>query len=260
MSLPRDVVAGSILTVLLTGCSPGSGSPTPSSPATTVTSKTTTPLTTTTTQPSVETLPPGWSLAGRVDTPLPVFRDPADSEPFLTLTTLTDLGSQRVVLLLEGPHYQQGGWTRVLVPVKPTGTEGWVRAADIVLFKVDRWIEVSRTDRTMRLYVNHEPVLETAVAIGRNSHPTPTGRFFVTDSVIIPTEGGPWGPHAFGTSAYSDTITEMNGSDAIIGIHGTNRPGSIGQAASLGCVRVPNDVMVELAQLVSAGVPVVIRD
>jgi lipoprotein-anchoring transpeptidase ErfK/SrfK len=61
-----------------------------------------------------------------------------------------------------------------------------------------------------------------------------------------------------GLSARSDTVTEFNGGDGIIGIHGTNNPGSIGHAASLGCVRVPNEVITEIASLVPLGTPVLI--
>ena len=74
--------------------------------------------------------------------------------------------------------------------------------------------------------------------------------------MIVGNPTGPWGPWAFGLSAYSDVVTEFNGGNGIIGIHGTNRPGSIGYAQSLGCVRVPNDVALELGELISAGVPV----
>jgi lipoprotein-anchoring transpeptidase ErfK/SrfK len=81
----------------------------------------------------------------------------------------------------------------------------------------------------------------------------------VTDNVTLANPGSPWGPHALGLSARSDTITEFNGGDGIVGIHGTNRPDSIGEAASLGCVRVPNEVIVQLHQLVQIGTPVEIR-
>jgi lipoprotein-anchoring transpeptidase ErfK/SrfK len=69
----------------------------------------------------------------------------------------------------------------------------------------------------------------------------------------------PWGPHALGLSGRSDSISEYNGGDGIIGIHGTNRPASIGEAASLGCVRLPNDVITLIHQMVPIGTPVEIR-
>ncbi len=102
-------------------------------------------------------------------------------------------------------------------------------------------------------------MLETEVAVGSPQNPTPTGNYFVTDIVELADPTGPWGPFALGLSAFSDTITEFNGGDGIIGIHGTNRPASIGQPVSLGCVRVPNEVAARLADLVELGTPVEIQ-
>jgi lipoprotein-anchoring transpeptidase ErfK/SrfK len=104
-----------------------------------------------------------------------------------------------------------------------------------------------------------ELIFETIIGVGSPSSPTPVGMYFVTDAVRITNPNGPWGPYAFGLSARSDTVTEFNGGDGIIGIHGTNRPNSIGEAQSLGCVRIPNDVMLELAELLSVGSPVTIK-
>jgi hypothetical protein len=42
------------------------------------------------------------------------------------------------------------------------------------------------------------------------------------------------------------------------GIHGTNKPGSIGWAASHGCIRMRNQDVEELYQFVKVGMPVVI--
>jgi lipoprotein-anchoring transpeptidase ErfK/SrfK len=68
--------------------------------------------------------------------------------------------------------------------------------------------------------------------------------------------GSPWGPFALGLSARSETITEFNGGDGIVGIHGTNRPDTIGRAVSLGCVRLDNDLITRLAGTVRLGTPV----
>lgn len=220
---------------------------------------TTTSRNSTTTDTTLGTagLDPGWTLAARADLPLDVFRFPEAPTAFATLSERTELGSLRVVEVLEGPVE---GWLRVSVPVRPNGTEGWVRSEDVVLFPVDRRVEVDLSDRTLIVYRDGEEELRTTIAIGRPSNPTPTGHYFITDSVILSDPTGPWGPHAFGLSAFSDTITEFNGNDAVIGIHGTNSPSSIGAAQSLGCVRVPNEVVAHLAMILSAGVTVTIAD
>lgn len=54
-------------------------------------------------------------------------------------------------------------------------------------------------------------------------------------------------------------LTTFQGGDAIIGIHGTNRPDLIGGDVSAGCIRVANDVITRLAKTLPLGTPVEIR-
>lgn len=248
---------------LLAACTAPVVSPTSGAPATTtvpqidrVASSAAMPsVPTGTTEPNL-TLPDGWSWAAVSEEPLEVFERPGASEPFAVLSGFTGLGSPRVVHLIGG---EEDDMLPVMVPSRPNGTTGWIRSEDVVLFAVERSVLVDLSDRTLVVYHGTEVELTTKVAVGRASNPTPTGQYFITDSVILSNPAGPWGPHAFGLSAFSDTITEFNGSDAVVGIHGTNAPRSIGSAASLGCIRVPNDVVQQLATLLSAGVPVTIQ-
>ena len=252
MTLAR--VALGALALVLSACAVTA--PVDAVPATTTTTTTTSDVSTTTVAATstTSTLPSGWSVAGRADGELPVYDAPGDDAPVDVLSSHTDLGTPRVVLVLDGPTRE--GWAQVSLPVRPNGSTGWIEVDDVELFEIDRRVEVDLGDRTLVVKRDDEVLLETPVAIGGSGSPTPVGSFFVTDSVIVSDPDGPWGPHAFGLSAYSDTITEFNGGEGIIGIHGTNRADSIGTAGSLGCVRVPNDVARRLAGLISAGVPV----
>ena len=198
--------------------------------------------------------PTVWTAA-KAEGPLEVFERPGAGEPFRVLEPETILGTPTVVLVVGGGD----AWLEVLLPGRPNGQVGWVRGMDVVRFGVARHAVVDLSDRTLTVFDDDEPIFETAVGVGSPSSPTPLGRFFVTDAVRITDPTGPWGPYAFGLSARSDTVTEFNGGDGIIGIHGTNRPGSIGEAQSLGCVRVPNDVMLEVAALLAVGSPVTIQ-
>jgi lipoprotein-anchoring transpeptidase ErfK/SrfK len=99
-------------------------------------------------------------------------------------------------------------------------------------------------------------VLETPVVIGAPDTPTPAGAFYVTDLLDNADDAGPYGPYALGLSAHSDTLSEFAGGDGRIGIHGTDTPDSIGQAVSHGCVRVPNEVVAQLARSLPLGTPV----
>ncbi len=67
-----------------------------------------------------------------------------------------------------------------------------------------------------------------------------------------------YGPFALALNGHSDTYATFNGGDARIVSHGTDAPGTIGQAASHGCVRLPNETISELAQRIPIGTPVFI--
>ena len=199
---------------------------------------------------------PDSTLVGMAKGELDVYDSPDAPEPSIALPATTILETVTVVTILEGPN---DGWARVMLPVRPNGSEGWVKTADIKIYVVAGRLLVDLSDKTLTYYRSGEAVLTSTVAVGTDRNPTPTGHFFVTDNVTMADPNSPWGPHALGLSGRSDSITEYNGGDGIIGIHGTNRPASIGEAASLGCVRLPNDVITLIHQMVPIGTPVEIR-
>jgi hypothetical protein len=227
------------------------------------TSTTTTTLpTTTTSEPDFydgfgsEALDDDFTLVAMGKGEISVFEQRGDEVASTILPETTVLGTVTVLKIIEGPT---DGWAKVMLPIRPNGSEGWVQVDSMDLFVVQGRVVVDLSDRTLTYYRGDETVIQSTVAVGTDRNPTPTGHFFVTDSVTMARPDSPWGPHALGLSGRSDTITEYNGGDGIIGIHGTNRPDSIGQAASLGCVRLPNEVITELHRYIDIGTPVEIR-
>ncbi len=202
---------------------------------------------------SVETLPDGMTLVARAAGETEVYEVPGAEDPWMTLPETTIVGTRTVLSIVEGPT---DGWAKVMLPIRPNGTLGWVKTQDMLLYVVEGRVVVDLSDKTLTYYEQGEVVLETTVAIGSDRNPTPTGSFFITDNVTLADPNSPWGPHAFGLSARSETITEYNGGDGIIGIHGTNRPSSIGSAASLGCIRMDSDVITQLHEMIPIGTPV----
>lgn len=196
------------------------------------------------------------TLVARSKGEVEVYERPGEAEPALVLPATTILGTVTVLAAAGEPV---DGWVEVMLPVRPNGSTGWVRVDDIDFYLVEGRIVVELGERRLTYYLSGEEVLSSSVAIGTSRNPTPTGTFFVTDSVTLSNPDSPWGPHALGISGRSETITEYNGGDGIIGIHGTNKPSSIGEAASLGCVRLPNKVITLLHSLVPIGTPVEIR-
>lgn len=205
----------------------------------------------------------GFALAGglvaKAKGPLAVFNDLDASAPLLTLPAHTSFGSP-TTLLVNAWQGTGGEWLRVSLPTRPNGSTGYVRAGEVELASVNRRVDVDLGTKRLRVL---DPagtvVLESAIAIGSPQNPTPTGSFFVTDVIDTQNDGGAYGPFAIGVSAHSNTLTEFNGGDGDIGIHGTNNPASIGNAVSHGCVRLPNDVVAQLARIVALGTPVTIH-
>jgi lipoprotein-anchoring transpeptidase ErfK/SrfK len=250
-------VALLLVVSLLAGCGADTAVDTTTAPTTTTLAPTTT---TTTPGPTY----PGFEVEGAVDGTLvalapdgiDVYAAPGEGQPMLTLPKTTVLGTTTVLALVDQPV---DGWAEVMLPVRPNGSTGWIPVDAVALFVVSGKIDVDLSDRELVYRVAGEERFRAAVAIGTPSNPTPTGYFFVTDRVRVGNQSGPWGPAAIGLSARSDTITEFNGGDGIVGIHGTNRPGLIGQAVSLGCIRLNNEMIELLHSIVPIGTPVEIR-
>lgn len=190
----------------------------------------------------------------RAASDLDVFAAAGDAAPAGTLPATTEFGSPRALLVLA----DGGDWLQVALPERPNGSTGWIRRSDVEIRTVDESIEVDVTARTLTLFDGGDPVLTTAVAVGTDANPTPTGAFYVVDKLDTGDPSGPYGRFAFGLSAHSERLSEFAGGDGQVGIHGTDDPSSIGQAMSHGCVRVPADVAEVLTETVNLGTPVVI--
>jgi hypothetical protein len=149
-------------------------------------------------------------------------------------------------------------WYHVQLPLKPNGSTGWVRAADLELLPVTTRIEVDLSERRVTLFDRGRRVLTTTAAIGSPQTPTPTGRYYVNQRLVPTDTSGPFGPGAIGISAFSEVLTGW-AQGGPIAIHGTNRPDLIGRAVSNGCIRVRNDQLRRLFDRALAGTPVTVR-
>ena len=87
------------------------------------------------------------------------------------------------------------------------------------------------------------------------STPTPRGRFFIEEAVALaPCAHG--GPFALATSARSNVLQEFEGGPGQIALHGTaGLSGTLGTAASHGCIRLSTEAITWLARRVGSGVP-----
>lgn len=149
-------------------------------------------------------------------------------------------------------------WYRVQLPMKPNEAEGYIRARDVEIVRLHSRIVVDLSERRLELFKQGRRVLKVRVAIGAPITPTPRGAYYVNQRLTAPDPWGPFGPGALGISAFSPVLQEWT-QGGPIAIHGTNEPGSIGEAISHGCIRVRNETLLLLFRMAPAGTPVLVR-
>jgi lipoprotein-anchoring transpeptidase ErfK/SrfK len=127
-------------------------------------------------------------------------------------------------------------------------------------------VTVSRDDRTVRVFDKGELVKTYRVAVGEPRYPTPTGRFNVQSMQKNPTWTVPnsdWagklaGKVIPGGDPRNPLIARWIGFNGSVGFHGTTSIGSLGRAASHGCVRMHKDDVSDLYERVRTGTPVLV--
>jgi lipoprotein-anchoring transpeptidase ErfK/SrfK len=153
-----------------------------------------------------------------------------------------------------------GGATQTPVVVPMTDV-----APKITTGKLGKAILVVLAQRRVNLYSHGRRSRSFRCAIGTPAHPTPTGTFKIVGKASMPSWRNPGSAWAIGMPAYIPPgPSNPLGTRALylnspgIRIHGTTKIGSIGTAASHGCMRMVRHDIETLYPLVPVGTPVFI--
>lgn len=152
-----------------------------------------------------------------------------------------------------------GPWLKVNLPVRPNGSKGYVRSADVGLQTSDYRVKIELAAHRLTVTKGGDDVVvDTPIGVGRAETPTPGGVYYLKELLRPPNPDGAYGPYAYGLSGFSNNpeLANFNGGDGIIGIHGTNEPDKIGTDVSHGCIRVTNEVITDMASYLPLGTPV----
>jgi lipoprotein-anchoring transpeptidase ErfK/SrfK len=128
------------------------------------------------------------------------------------------------------------------------------------------YLTVDRSSFTVRLFVNLKLAKSYTVAIGAAGYDTPSGLYDIESKEVNPTWHVPdseWAgslagqdiPPGPGNPLVARWMGIYNGA----GFHGTYDTGSLGSAASHGCIRMSVDDVVDLFDRVEVGTPVYIQ-
>jgi lipoprotein-anchoring transpeptidase ErfK/SrfK len=169
----------------------------------------------------------------------------------------TEFGSKRVLAVAA----VRGRWLGVSVPERPNGKLGWIdsRSDAIDRSRVKVSLRADLSKRRVDLVVGRRVVKRMKVAIGRPGSTTPTGRFAVTDKIPGNRYGPYYGCCILALSGHQpNTPAGWKGGNRLA-VHGTNAPGTIGEAASAGCLRGSDSDLRTLMRRVPVGTPIFIR-
>jgi lipoprotein-anchoring transpeptidase ErfK/SrfK len=165
---------------------------------------------------------------------------------------------EQTVLPVLARSTRAGGipWLRVMLPGRPNSSSGWIAQRGTTQAATDWRIRVDLGARRVRVYRRGRIVKDFPAVVGKPSTPTPTGSFFVEETVQL-RSGEPGGPFALALSARSDVLQEFEGGPGQIAIHGRDSLGGVlGQAESHGCMRLGTSSIDWLAARIGPGVPV----
>ncbi|MFO7820533.1 MAG: L,D-transpeptidase family protein [Lentisphaeria bacterium] len=137
----------------------------------------------------------------------------------------------------------------------------------LLIYRGDWRIKIVKNEFVLLLMDGGKLFKKYSVAIGRQGR-TPEGKFVIKNRQFHPDWTSPGrhipygdpdnvlGTHWLGLRPIGDTDQTLSG----YGIHGTWEPDSIGTKASLGCIRMRNQDVNELYDIVRIGTEVTIRD
>lgn len=166
----------------------------------------------------------------------------------------TRWGSPTVVWAVE----RRGNWLGVVATGLDNNQVGWldVRKDRPRMWRSPYSLHADLSERRLELRRGARVVRRVAVGIGGPSSPTPTGRFSVTDKLVPDRRQAFYGCCILALSGNQPNLRPGWAGGDRIAIHG----GSIGTAASAGCLHAPDAELRRLMKLLPVGTPVVIRD
>ncbi len=209
------------------------------------------PAPTTTTVPAA----PVYTVATATGKSVAVYDSPGATAPSRSLASPQSDGSTLVLLAKE----TQGDWLNVLLPVRPNGVTGWIRAAEVTTSTHDYRIVVEVGAHKLTVWKGNDVFFEDTVAVGASATPTALGNFYTTGLFDTGSTQPVYGPYAYPLSGYSEVLFSFGSGDGQMGIHGTNDPSSLGHSVSNGCIRMSNAGITKLAKALPVGVPVEVK-
>ncbi len=168
----------------------------------------------------------------------------------------TEWDSPRVLSIVK----REGSWLAVLAPELENGERGWIRESDVKRLETVSWsLKVDLSKRRLVVRRNGKEVRSAKVGVGRTDHPTPVGRYAVTDKLRVDDESSPYGCCVLALTGHQTRLPEGWPGGDRLAVHATQDTSGLGQAVSLGCMRADPKDAAWMLKKVPLGTPVFVR-
>ena len=185
-----------------------------------------------------------------------VYATATDGVAKTTLQNPLPDGKTPLTLLVEA---QTRTRAKVLLPIAPNGSTGWVELGQLKIARVDYRIDVSLSKHELVVHHGADTLMTEKVGVGTPQTPTPLGHFYLKALLKPPNQNTVYGHYAYPLSGQSETLKEWKGGEPTLGLHGTNDPAaSIGKDVSHGCIRMRNEAIDILAKILPLGTPLTV--
>lgn len=184
-----------------------------------------------------------------------LYRKP-DGKVRLRVSAKTEWGSPRILGVTE----RRGHWLAVLVPELKNGQEAWVRDDRVSGVGTVSWsLNADLSKRRMTVEHDGKVVRTMKIGVGRSDHPTPVGRYAVTDKLRVSDPGSPYGCCVLALTGHQTRLPAGWPGGDRLAVHATQDLSGLGKRVSLGCMRTnPKDTKWMLGRI-PLGAPVFVR-
>lgn len=199
--------------------------------------------------------PPRTMVAAALGRRVGIYGDPTRPVAARSLPNPNENGAPLVFLVQE----YHGDWLKVVLPVPPTGSTGWVRAEEVKLLQHSYRVSVQLRAHRITVFDGDAVILTEPIGVGPAAARTRGGNYYIKELLRPPGPNGPYGAYVYGFSGFSNQLLSPAGGGGVVGIHGTNDPSSIGRNVDHGCIRMSNAGITRLKDRLPLGTPVEVR-
>lgn len=174
----------------------------------------------------------------------------------LKVSAKTEWDSPRILSVVG----RSGKWLAVLVPQLRNGKKAWVREDKVAKLGSVSWsLNADLSKRRMTVKHDGKTVRRFKIGVGRSDHPTPVGRYAVTDKLKVSDRGSPYGCCVLALTGHQTRLPAGWPGGDRLAVHATQDLSGLGHQVSLGCMRTdPKDTKWMLSRI-PLGTPVFVR-